>query len=297
MEKIGLFLVAFICSVLFSKLALFVSKKFVIIDIPSERKVHKHPKPRGGGFALFAALVVFVLALGIYEARFFLTGAILVFLVGYYDDMKPLSPWIRLGVQFLGAIIFISSLTGISILDKLLAVIWIVAMVNAYNFIDGIDGLAVSVFFISGICLLALLGQTESYFSYILIVMTASAAGFLIFNKPPAKLFLGDGGSTLLGFCLSCGVTHILFTNHLLSFFDIVLAFCLVGGIPFLDLVFAVIRRLLVGKKPFTPDKEHLHHKLLKLGLSPAKVAMVLSFAHCLLLSGFVFFLVKKGWM
>ncbi len=254
-----------------------------IIDVPDARKIHKGNMPRGAGIGLWLGymLMAVVMSGHIPLLRYIATGATIIFLCGYLDDMCSLSPFLRLGLH-----IFASSLAvlplNLSIPVTLIAIIWLAGVTSAYNLIDGMNGLCISIFIASS-CALFLLGH-----SYSGIYMGAMALGVLCWNFPSAQTFLGDGGSTLLGY---------LFASHFLSLsmpnlqgirlHELVLLLVLFGGIPVVDTLTAFTRRILCGKSPFYPDKKHLHHILISLtGSNVLTVSIILSLQVIMLVSG-----------
>ena len=232
-----------------------------IIDIPDARKIHKGKMPRGAGLGLWVGylLMSVIMSESMPELRFIATGATIIFFCGYLDDMCSLSPFLRLGLHFIAASIVVLPL-GLPVTHTIIALVWLAGVTSAYNLIDGMNGLCISMFIASSGALY-ILGK-----SYAGICMGAMALGVLCWNFPAAQTFLGDGGSTLLGY---------LFASHFLKnampnltnarFLDILLLLILFGGIPVIDTVIAFSRRILSGKSPFYPDKKHLHHILISL--------------------------------
>ena len=259
-----------------------------IIDIPDARKIHKGNIPRGAGIGLWLGymLMAVVMAGGFHNLRHIATGATVIFLCGYLDDMCSLSPFLRLGLH-IGASAFVVLPLGLSIPVTVLAVIWIAGVTSAYNLIDGMNGLCISIFIASSIALF-LLGH-----SYPGIYMGAMALGVLCWNFPSAQTFLGDGGSTLLGY---------LFASHFLTssaqvvntsgIIDVLILLVLFGGIPVVDTLTAFTRRMLTGKSPFYPDKKHLHHILISLtGSNVLTVTIILSLQVIMLILGLKYYM------
>jgi len=259
-----------------------------IIDIPDARKIHKGNIPRGAGIGLWLGymLMAVVMAGEFHNLRHIATGATVIFLCGYLDDMCSLSPFLRLGLH-IGASAFVVLPLGLSIPVTVLAVIWIAGVTSAYNLIDGMNGLCISIFIASSIALF-LLGH-----SYPGIYMGAMALGVLCWNFPSAQTFLGDGGSTLLGY---------LFASHFLTssaqvvntsgIIDVLILLVLFGGIPVVDTLTAFTRRMLTGKSPFYPDKKHLHHILISLtGSNVLTVTIILSLQVIMLILGLKYYM------
>ena len=264
------------------------------MDVPKdERRVHNHPIPRMGGLAIFLG---FVLSLLLFvdmstQVMGLLLGTVIIAVMGALDDIMNLNAWIKLAGQILAAGVAIrcgivgdaiSNFTpagGITFLDTgwlaiPVTVIWIVACTNAVNLIDGLDGLAVGVSTISSLTMLVVsLYVAEPSVSLILAALTGACLGFMPYNLNPAKIFMGDVGSKMLGFVLSTASIIGLFKFHaIISFLVPLLAL----AVPLADTVFAVFRRILHGQSPFHADRGHFHHRLLALGMSQKQAVAVL---------------------
>jgi len=239
-------------------LSIRLAHEYQIIDLPGGRKIHKSRIPRGAGLGLWGGYLLWSLYFVSYfpMVRYSAVAATLVFFFGYMDDMKSLSPFIRLAVHFFASALIVFPLP-LPLLAKVICLVWITGVTSAYNLIDGINGLCISVFISSAISLCFVDG---AYFG---VTGAAMALGVFCWNFPMARTFLGDGGSTLLGF---------LFASHLVAatspvvaktpFHELILLLLLWGGLPVLDTIVAFSRRILMGKSPFYPDKGHLHHHL-----------------------------------
>ena len=254
-----------------------------IIDVPDARKLHKYKTPRGAGIGLWFGymLMALLVSLRVPAIRYIATGATVIFLCGYLDDMCSLSPFLRLALH-IGASAFVVLPLNLSIVATAVAVVWLAGVTSAYNLIDGMNGLCISIFIASSLALF-LLGR-----SYPGIYMGAMALGVLCWNFPSAQTFLGDGGSTLLGY---------LFASHFLTssagvlrncgIMDMLILFVLFGGVPVVDTLTAFTRRMLTGKSPFYPDKKHLHHLLISLTNSNViTVTIILSLQVIMLVLG-----------
>ena len=266
-----------------------------------DRHLHSRPLPRLGGIAIFlsflASLAVALLLLRHNPADSFtfsgrtvitilLSGG-LVFLLGVYDDLHSASPWIKFAVQTAAAAILFAG--GLRILDLPvlfggrhfpwflglpLTVLWVVAITNAFNLIDGLDGLAAgSALFSTLVVFTVALVNHGSLVSIMALALVGAILGFLRFNFSPATIFLGDCGSLFIGFMLSAlalqgaqkAPTIIAVAIPVVSF-----------GLPILETTLSVLRRFLSGRPVFTADREHIHHKLLQRGLSQRQVAITL---------------------
>lgn len=312
-------LVTFGGSILVWKLSL----KYRLYPKIRERDVHTRPTPRLGGIAMFVGIVVaigaaaFVSTLG--SSRFsnvaiifqnpgqmlaILGAALLIVLIGVADDIWDLDWTTKLAGQFLaaglvawqGVSIVSLPIGGITLIPSwvsvTLTVFTIVLVMNAINFIDGLDGLVAGVALIAnGVFFLytyLLVQQTSplNYFnlaSLLAIVLVGACAGFLPLNWHPAKLFMGDAGSMLIGLLMSTAAisvtgqlnpTGVGFDQLFAAFIPILLPF-LVLIIPLLDFGLAVVRRLRAGKSPFAADRKHLHHRLLDMGHSHLNAVLI----------------------
>ena len=247
-----------------------------IIDVPDARKIHKGNIPRGAGIGLWMGYMLMSIAMSLQmpEQKFIATGATIIFLCGYLDDMCSLSPFLRLGLHIIASSMTVLPLE-LDIITSALAIIWIAGVTSAYNLIDGMNGLCISLFIASSIALF-FLGN-----SYAGIYTGAMALGVLCWNFPSAQTFLGDGGSTLLGYLFASHFATIVLPNLRNSGLDkLIILFVLFGGIPFIDTMTAFIRRMLTGKSPFYPDKKHLHHILMLLTKSNVVTVTIMLSLH-----------------
>jgi UDP-GlcNAc:undecaprenyl-phosphate GlcNAc-1-phosphate transferase len=263
-------------------LSIRLARSFQIMDLPDARKVHTGRTPRGAGLALWSGYLLWSLYFvsGTPAIRYSATAATLIFFCGYMDDIRSLSPFLRLAVHAFAAALVVVPLR-LPPLAALISLVWITGLTSAYNLIDGLDGLCVSIFIASALMLCSL---ENAVFGAVGAGMTL---GVLCWNFPKASTFLGDGGSTLLGF---------LFASHFVTAappllstawpHEIVLLFLLMGGVPVLDTLCAFSRRVLKGKSPFYPDRGHLHHLLMEKTRSPFWAVVCLLLLHVLLLSG-----------
>ena len=263
--------------------AIGLANRFHILDTPNERKAHSEITPRGAGLGLWLGYLVLCLyyvtpasetvskdisgAFIPYAA----TGATLVFFIGYIDDMKSLPALIRLIIHLIAAAFAISSL-NLPPFVYFIAVIWMAGVTSAYNLIDGINGLCL-IMFITSSTALFLMGVFSGRISFMSmsfgISLAAMALGTICWNFPKAQTFLGDGGSTLLGFIYSTHVIESMSgTIANISWYELILLLVFFGGLPVFDTAFAFIRRIINGKSPFLPDRGHLHHRLIDMKLS-----------------------------
>lgn len=271
------------------------AEKVGAIDIPKdERRVHDHPIPRMGGLAIFIGFVLSLLifvdvstpVLGI------LLGALIIVVMGAIDDIVNLNAWIKLAGQIVAAVVAIrcgivfdaisnpnpfseqTTFVLASYLPIPLTILWIVGCTNAVNLIDGLDGLAVGVSTISSLTMLVVaLFVAEPNVAVILAALVGACLGFIPYNFNPAKIFMGDVGSQLLGFVLSTASILGMFKLHAMITFLVPL---LALAVPLADTTFAFFRRIIHGQSPFHADKGHFHHRLLALGLNQKQAVAVL---------------------
>ena len=263
----------------------------------SRRHLHTKPLPRLGGVAICLAFLVTLVALipisRLTHTPFpgrhllgILIPAFLVFLLGVYDDVRPLRPKSKIAVQSLAAVLLYSGGFGIHHLGSVpsgfatdliglpLTVFWVLLITNAFNLIDGLDGLAAGSALLSAMAIfaIALFGHNELV-AVLVIALAGAVLGFLPSNFYPASIFMGDSGSLFIGFLLSALALEGTQKMNNLGWMAIpILAF----GLPILDVTLAVTRRFLRGQSLFSGDADHVHHKLLKRGLSQRRAVQVL---------------------
>jgi UDP-GlcNAc:undecaprenyl-phosphate GlcNAc-1-phosphate transferase len=267
------------------------SKKEGLVDMPGERKIHKKPVSRIGGVAIWGStmLTFFILVLLSYYpygslVSGLLLGGSLMFLLGLVDDIYNLDAKFKLLIQILiVTMVYFLGVRFDTILNPLnptgdlihlnvwasypLTILWVVGISNAVNFIDGVDGLAGSVITVNAITLAIIaLAMTppNPISALIAFILAGSMMAFLTFNFNPAKIFMGDSGALFSGFMLaSISITGVMKSATL----AILLPF-IVLAVPIADITYSSLRRIFKGKSPFVADADHIHHKLLKAGLS-----------------------------
>ncbi len=284
---------AVICAFLFSYLTTPAVRALAFrigaVSVPKDKRhIHKEPMPALGGLAVYFSFslttLIFCEPRGELYAMW-LGGTVLVIL-GVLDDVFDLGPWIKLLVQVISAVC--ATLAGVLIrgtflfsqyvefgwLSYPLTVLWIVVLVNAFNLIDGLDGLASGICAIScvSLALVALLyGSTGT--ALFAAVLFGACMGFLPFNFYPAKIFIGNTGAYFLGYILAViSVSGVFKISAVISFLLPVIIFAL----PLFDTVFAFFRRIAHGKAPFAADKKHVHHRLLELGLTQRRAVLAM---------------------
>lgn len=303
MDNIGyvtLSVVAFILAFLISFFTTPVAKKIAFkvgaIAKPRKRDMHSKPIPRMGGIAIFLGfMITFLLVIwkmpltNLKQIAGIAIGCTTIFILGFFDDIYELGSKIKFIIQILAATLV--ALCGVRIdffsipiigynpvyMDLLsipATVIWIVGITNAVNLIDGLDGLAAGISSIASLCLMVL-SIKAGYPPAALLTATlaGSCMGFLPYNFNPASIFMGDTGSTFLGFTL--GITSVL---GLLKGYTLATIFVaiLVLGLPIFDTAFAIIRRYLAGKPIMSADRGHLHHRLVDNGYTHKQAVITL---------------------
>jgi UDP-GlcNAc:undecaprenyl-phosphate GlcNAc-1-phosphate transferase len=273
---LGGFALAFIISTVLTGSLLRIIPRLGLIDQPSAQRHHTIPTPRGGGLAIFVAVLLTTALFYPAWTRGTWIGlgiGLGIVLLGLFDDFRSIPwPW-RLGLQTILAAVylFLNPVPG-GWLFEVAALFWIVGLVNAFNMLDNIDALSAGIAWIVAASLAAmfLVGPANDCAAFSnafpLIAVMGGAAGFLRFNRPPAKIFMGDAGSTFLGFILSSRSLELCRFNPERAPVWWVLPFAL--AVPWYDLITVVILRLRQGKSPFQGDTQHLSHRLVKLGLS-----------------------------
>ena len=277
------------------------------VDVPKDnRRMHKVPTPRLGGLAIFFS---FVLSVIIFYDTSNTTIAILIsctiiVIMAMLDDVFKLRAVIRFIVQIAAAVVVVSQgivIEHINIFDRYIhfgylaipiTVIWIVGLTNAVNFIDGLDGLSCGLSSISAIFLLVVTLIIGEYQVALLIaILTGSCLGFLPFNMNPAKIFAGDTGAMFLGFILSVVSIQGVFKVHAVLTFIIPF---LILGVPIFDTIFAIFRRILTGRHPFSADRGHLHHRLVDMGFTQKQAVRILYAVSALLGISSIMFITHK---
>ena len=299
------FIIAFVFSLMLTPVAKRVGERFGAVDAPSARKVHTRPIPRSGGLAIvlscvFAIAVCTTLRTHISELLFWnpmrvfvVLGAVVVFGVGLFDDFRRLNPRIKLLFQILGATLAFYggvrieafSAGGMAIqfgiLSWFVTVFWFVLLINAMNLIDGLDGLAAGVAFFMGVVMMGLTVMQGNYLAALEFAALAGALlGFLRYNFNPASVFMGDGGSYFIGYAIA--VLSIM--GSVKSQVGATLLIPLVAlGVPIFDTLLSPVRRFLLGRRMFQPDKDHIHHRLLRMGLTSNRAVLIIYGISCVL--------------
>ena len=299
-----------------------VAPRLRLVDRPSDRKVHRDATPLGGGVAIWLAVLLpfafgqFVLWLLEKESFtnripipdlvrphlegirsqvgslwLMLAAGTILMIVGLLDDLRELNWRLRLLIQFAVAIACVfffgwkaTAFIGIPILTGLLSVFWIVALINAFNMLDNMDGLSGGVAAIAagGLAILMLLGkdpetgQPQLFVAGLLLVIMGALLGFLFHNRPPARIFMGDAGSYFVGFCIAVATLLATYAGYRSEGKHSVLAPLLVMAVPFYDMLSVLWIRWREGRSLFQADKCHLSHRLVDLGLSKGQAVLMI---------------------
>ncbi len=325
------FLTSIAISLLITPLIRLVAIKLNILDLPSKRKIHKKPMPLLGGIPIFIAfnLTIFLGILFNFEylEKFYTSKWMSIFIaqliilgIGIYDDIKKTKPWVKFLFQIFAASLLIVAGLGIHIITNPfsgnsinlgilfipITILWVVGVTNALNLIDGLDGLATGTSLIACITIFGIAYIYQNIgIALVSLILAGSIVGFLRYNFYPAKIFLGDSGSLLLGFLLA---VLSLQGSHKGAVMVAILAPILILGLPITDTLLAMIRRFLKpinpvnyqnengklknllskGSSIFKADKDHIHHRLLKIGFSQKKVVLIL-YGICIVLCALAF--------
>jgi len=272
-------------------------------DKPNQRKVHSRIMPRLGGLAIFISFIIGILVFHPADEYHLpiVIGSIIIILTGILDDVKEISPKLKLAGQVAAAAVVViygglevdfiklpfGGIIDFEYLSIPFTMIWIIGITNAINLIDGLDGLAGGV---SSIALITIAGMAfvmgNGYVTVMALIVAVSTIGFLFYNFHPAKIFMGDTGALFLGYII--GVLSLLGYKNV-TFISLIIP-VIILGVPISDTFFAIIRRL-VNKQPLSaPDKSHLHHCLLRSGFSHRQtVLLIYAMAAVFGLAAFIF--------
>ena len=287
-------IVAGVASFLSTPLVRTLAQKVGAMDVPKDaRRMHDHPIPRMGGLAIFLGFLLTVLLFAelTTQVRGMLLGAVIIVVLGIFDDIYSLSAKFKFVVQIAAALIAVGTGNIIAVVSNPnifssnpywelgwlawpVTVIWIVAITNAVNLIDGLDGLACGVSTISSMTMLVIaLTVAEAQVAILMAALAGACIGFLPYNLNPAKIFMGDTGSTFLGYILAVVSIQGMFKMY--NIISFVVPFLMLG-LPIFDTCFAFIRRIAHGQSPMSPDRSHVHHRLIDMGFSQKQAVAVL---------------------
>ncbi len=280
------FITSFILVPIVKKIAFHINA----IDMPSERKVHKKPMPRLGGLAIFTSFLAGYIFFAEMNTQMIsiLIGGFIIIILGIIDDIKPVKARYKFIVQTIAAAIvvyyghiYLPDLSALGFYINFgswgypIAVIFIVAIINAINLIDGLDGLAAgtsAIYFLTIATIAIFLDRVTGLDITLCFIMLGATLGFLPYNFNPASIFMGDTGSTFLGFMIAVIALLGYKAATLTSLFVPILILFL----PLIDTILAIFRRILKGENIGQADKEHIHHQLLKLNKSTKKTVLIM---------------------
>ena len=292
---IAAFAVAAVLSYFFTPPVKNFAHKVGAIDVPKDaRRMHKKPIPRLGGLAIYGGFLCSILIFGQLDETMLcvLLGAAIIVALGIFDDVLALGAKLKFVVQIVAAAIpvcigdlqigLFTNLNPLSdtpfvhlgILAVPATIIWIVGITNAVNLIDGLDGLAVGVSSIAAITMLAVALLTGNMpIATTMAALAGACIGFMPYNLNPAKIFMGDTGSTFLGYMLATVSIMGLFKFYAVISFAVPF---LILGLPIFDTANAIIRRVAAGRSPMSPDRGHVHHKLIDMGFNQKQAVAIL---------------------
>ncbi len=297
MQYLAILFTSFLISLILTPILRVLSHKYdIIIDTINERKIHKGKIPRSGGIAIaIATLIAVVYGFAAHKSDYILNhllgviiGGLLALAIGVYDDIKCISAEKKLLLEIIAAIALVVS--GIRIeavnipfwqiihfslpISIIVTVLWVIIIMNAINLVDGLDGLAAGIALIASIVIFSIVMLNGNGLAAVItIALIGGCLGFLRYNYSPASIFMGDGGSMFLGFILSAVSIQASYkgTNTASVLIPIMIL-----GIPLLDTISAFVRRVIKHNNPFKADKDHIHHRLMNIGLTTRGCVMVL---------------------
>lgn len=287
------FVVAFLISYAGTPIVKILAFRIGAVDVPKDnRRMHKKPTARIGGLAIFYGFIISILCFAEIDTqlRGILIGCIIIVVLGIFDDIYSLNALFKFVIQICAALIVVmhgvridhfsnfgigtNPYISLGIWSVPITVLWIVGVTNAVNLIDGLDGLAAGVSTISTVSLFAIsLIMREPAVAIVTAAVAGAGFGFLPYNIHPAKIFMGDTGSTFLGFILGSISIVGLFKSY--AVISLAVPF-LILGLPIFDTAFAIIRRLMRGQSPMHPDRGHVHHRLIDLGFDQKQTVIIL---------------------
>lgn len=289
---------AFVVTFIVLPIVIKVSRSIDLFDIPDRRKVHNISTPSLGGIAIFSGSVLAILIVlqltELAELKFFMAGLVIIFILGVRDDVSSLIARHKLLTQIFAAflVVFLSDvkLTGFYGIFGIhsmpewfnipFSIFVIVTLINAFNFIDGIDGLAASlaIFVLTSVGI-TFISADRMHLAVVCFSIAGALVAFLFFNWYPSKVFMGDTGSMVLGFVISCVVIQFINLAPSVTFIrihsSVGIAIALMI-LPIFDTLRVFTIRFMKGRSPLDPDRNHLHHGLLQLGMNHAEAVFTL---------------------
>lgn len=284
------FSVALACTFLVTPLARRLALRLGVVDHPNDRKVHSDPVPYLGGAAIVFAFAVATVGGAVVsgvrgsflQIGVLLGGGLLLAAMGLWDDLRVVPGWVKVPVEILLAIaLFVSGsradLFHIELLDLVVTVAWVIGITNAVNYMDNMDGLTAGTVAIVSVYMLALAGLSgQVLVAGLAAALAGCALGFLWHNRPPARIFMGDAGSLFFGFLLAGLGLELRFDNIARVTFFVPVALL---AVPILDALLVSFSRVRRGLSPIHPGKDHMSHRLVKLGIPSGGAVTLLHFA------------------
>ena len=291
------FVAAMVLSLVTTPVVIRLARHWKLYDARNARKVHTAAIPRVGGIAIVVSTLAVALPVVFLGGRFdppfaelqtkllvLLSAATGLFVVGLVDDVRDLRATVKLVFQIAAAAVvcaFDIRIEGIMLfgvdfgfLSWPVTLLWIVGLTNAVNLIDGLDGLSAGICAATcGVIVMFALFNGQAAMALLVLPLLGSLVGFLVFNFNPAKVFMGDGGSMFLGFVLA--TVSIVCATKVATVMGLLLP-ALALGLPIFDMLLAVVRRVLERRSPFSADRQHVHHRLLDMGLQHHHVVIVM---------------------
>ena len=297
--------VTFLCSLIVTPIVERIARHVKAFDYPNKRRLNKIPMPTLGGLAIFFSFMLgyMLYARSSVQMLSILMGSFLLIFMGMIDDISPLRARYQLLTQIVAACIVVFygqiSLNYISILgfhftfaapwNYLITIVLILAIMNAINLSDGLDGLCSgisSIYFLTISVIAFMMNAQQGLDTTLALIMLGSTLGFLVYNFPPARIYLGDTGSNFLGFIIA--VTTLL--GYKTATFTSLIIPLIILATPILDVVFSIVRRILKKQNPLnTPDKEHFHHQLLNMQFS-TRTSLLIIYAIDIIFAGLSIF-------
>ncbi|MDI6752426.1 MAG: MraY family glycosyltransferase [bacterium] len=276
-----IFLASFACALITTPIIRRLALKWGVVDRPNARKIHIEPIPLFGGLSIaFAFLLVFSL-FGSFNIELLtvLFASLIIIVVGIWDDIKSISPFLKLSAQILACWLVIIFGTKVSFtnnpnIDIPITFLWVVGITNAFNLLDNMDGLSVGIAGIASSFFLILSAMNGQFLiASLSAALAGSCFGFLRYNFKPAQIFMGDTGSMFLGFLLAVIGLKLRFTNTSALTFAIPIV---ILSLPIFDTSLVIISRMVRGVKVSEGGKDHTSHRLVKIGLSQGRAVLLL---------------------
>ena len=298
-------IVTFLSSVVLVPIAKKIAIHIKALDFPNERKVHKKVMPWLGGLAIYGAFLVGYLFFGSHTPQMLsiLIGGFVIVVMGMIDDINPVRAKYKLLTQIIASIIvvfygkiYLSEISFLSLnflvptpYNYILSCMIIVALINAINLMDGLDGMASgisSIYFLTITIIAFILNRIGGLDIILAVIMLGSSLGFLVYNFPPASIFMGDTGSNFLGFMIA---VISLLGFKVTTFTSLIIPFAILA-LPIFDVALSIFRRLLKGQGIAEPDRDHFHHQLLKMRFSPKTSVLIIYLINILFAAVSIFY-------